>query len=365
MADKHRKNADPPTTKSPNHLPAPRRQDVPGITPKWYLADRDTRFFELELDAFVPERIYDAHIHLGPRRGFMRTPEYDMLENAPETIDMACYRDHLHWMLPDRNVVGANILPTTLNGNEREMGNAFAADQAAADEGCGSGIVVHPDMTADRLREEIQTYNPVSLKPYHLMSPHRPTMQSIIEDYLPEHLVAVAHEARLPIVLHIVFDTALADQRNQKTISHYCRKYPNMTMVLAHCARGLNPGHTVRGIAAVADLKNLFFDTSSICGSGAMEVILTTFGHQRLMWASDWPFSHFHGRAIATADTFTWLYDDQIDFTVHSIGDDPGFTFVSHESTRALKYACLACGLSRSQVAAIFHDNAAALFERP
>ena len=290
------------------------------IIPKWYLVDEDTRFFDLELEDFVPQRIYDAHVHLGLRSGFSRSDDYDMLDNTPEVSDMASYREHLPWILPNRNVTGANILPTCLNGKDLAQGNAFAATEAAKDSVSGSSIVVHPAMTADQLRAEIETHNPVSLKPYHLMSPHRPTMQSIIEDYLPEHQVAVAHEAHLPIVLHIVFDTALADERNHKTIRHYCQKYPDMTMVLAHCARGFNPGHTARGIGPITGLDNVFFDTSSICESGSMSLILKTFGPEKLMWGSDWPFSHFHGRAIATGDTFTWLYDDQIDFTVHSVG---------------------------------------------
>lgn len=346
------------------HHKAPNQDAASTIGHKWYLADEDTRFFELELDDFVPEQIYDAHAHLGLRSGLGRTPDYAPLDNTPEIADMACYREHLHWILPNRNVTGANVIPSTLNGNEWEKGNAFAAREAAVDHVSGSGIMVHPEMTAERLREEIETYNPVSLKPYHLMSPHRPTMQSIIEEYLPEHLVAVAHDARLPIVLHIVLNTALADERNQRTIRHYCQTYPNMTLVLAHCARGLNPGHTARGIGGIAGLENVFFDTSSVCESGSMESILMTFGHKRLMWASDWPFSHFHGRCIATADSFTWLYDDQIDFTIDSAGENPGFTFVSHESTRMLKHACKACRLSDSQIAEIFHDNAATLFAR-
>lgn len=227
------------------------------IKPKWYLADQDTGFFEIELDDFVPDRIYDAHVHLGPRSGFSGELHSDLVANTPEIADMASYREHLHWILPNRDVTGANILPSTLNGNRWQEGNAFAAKEATADDVSGSSVIVHPEMTADRLREEIATYNPVSLKPYHLMSPRRPTMQSTIEEYLPEHLVAVANDAQLPIVLHLVLNTALADERNQGTIRHYCETYPGMTLVLAHCARCFNPAHMARGIGGIAGLENV------------------------------------------------------------------------------------------------------------
>jgi glutamate-1-semialdehyde 2,1-aminomutase len=219
-------------------------------------------------------------------------------------------------------------------------------------------------MSADQLRDEIDRFEPVSLKPYHLMSGREDTRLAHVGEYLPEHLAAVAHEATLPVVVHLTRDKALADPSNQRTIRHYCETYPDMKLVLAHAARGFNPSHAARGISAIAGLENVFFDTSCVCESGAFEAILTTFGHRRLMWGSDWPFSHFHGRCIAVADFFTWVFDDQVEFGVHTCGGATGFTFVSHESMRMLKHACHACGLSQSQIEAVFHDNAVQLYAR-
>ena len=219
-------------------------------------------------------------------------------------------------------------------------------------------------MSPDQLRDEIRRFQPVSLKPYHMMVARSDTQQSSIEEYLPEPLAAVAHEAELPVVVHLVREKALADAGNQDTIRHYCTKYPGLKLVLAHCARGFNPGHVARGIDAIAGLDNVYFDTSSVCESASMEVVLAAFGHTRLMWGSDWPFSHFHGRCIAVGDIFTWVYDDQIEFGVHTIGAQPGLTLVNHESLRALKYACRAARLSQAQIEAIFYDNAAELYAR-
>jgi glutamate-1-semialdehyde 2,1-aminomutase len=334
------------------------------ISPKWFCGDEDNHFFDVELDAFVPERIFDAHMHLGNRSGYTSNTHNAMVANTPEVADMASYREHLPWILPKRNVTGANVLPSTISGDDREEGTAFAAKEAATEDVSGSSVVVHPAMSADQLRAEIEQFNPVSLKPYHMMAPRPDTQQSTIEEYLPENLVAVAHEAKLPVVVHLVRDKALADEGNQKTIRHYCTTYPDMQLVLAHCARGLNPGHTARGIGAIAGLDNVFFDTSCACESGSMVAILKTFGHTKMMWGSDWPFSHFHGKCIAIGDFFSWIFDDQLAFAEHTVGMTQGFTFVSHESIRAIKMACHACDMSKAQVEAIFHDNAAQLFAR-
>ena len=91
---------------------------------------------------------------------------------------MASYRDHLHWILPGRTVVGANILPSTLTGAHRDAGNAFAAREAAADNVSGSSVVIDPKMSAEQLREDIDRYQPVSLKPYHLMSARDDTLRA-------------------------------------------------------------------------------------------------------------------------------------------------------------------------------------------
>ena len=246
----------------------------------------------------------------------------------------------------------------------RRKGLEVASTSEEVTPDSGSSVVIHPDMTADQLRADIDRHKPVSLKPYHLMAPRADTLQAPMVEYLPEHVMPVAHEAKLPIVVHLVLDKALADESNQATIRHYCETYPDMKIVLAHGARGLNPGHTARGIGAIADLPNVYFDTSSVCESGSFEAILMTFGHSRLMWGSDWPFSHFHGRCIAVADFFSWVYDDQIEFGLHTAGGKTGFTFVNHESLRMLKFACHACKMSDAQVEAIFYDNAAELFAR-
>ena len=136
---------------------------------KWFLADEDARFFELELDDFVPAQLYDSHMHLGPRNGYDYQGRDDSLDNMPEVADMAYYRDLLHWMVPGREVVGANILPSTLNGRERAHGNAFVAGEAATDSISGNSLVIHPAMTAAELRDDISRHHPVSLKPYYMM----------------------------------------------------------------------------------------------------------------------------------------------------------------------------------------------------
>ena len=332
-------------------------------SPSYKVTDQDREFFKRELESFVPDRLFDSHMHLGLRSDYSELHRQS-IANTPEVADMETYRSHMDWLMPGREVVGAMVLPTTLAGVRMDEGNAFAAGEAAKDDCSGSSVLIHPEMTADKLRSDIDKYHPVSLKPYHLMSPRRPTQDSFMAEFLPEHTVQVAHEAKLPIVMHMVRSQSLADVTNQQTIRSYCEKYPGMQMVLAHNARGFNPSHTVNGITGIAGLKNVFFDNSCACEAGAAEAIINEFGFGKLMWGSDFPFSHLRGKAFAVNNRMIWIMDGNEDSSPVIKELEKAFTLVGLESLRALKFACMACKLSDSEVKAVFCDNAMELYKR-
>ena len=264
-------------------------------SPTWKFLDSDRDFFVRELDSFVPESVYDAHVHLGRPSGYGPNSK-DLLANTPEVVDMKTYRSQLPWLLPGRELDGVLVIPSTLSGESLEEGNRFAAKQVMREPKSGCALVIDPNMTAEQLYGEIQSFRPSALKCYHLMSDRGRTFDSSLEEYLPEHLVQVADETETAILVHLVLDRALSDGRNQKTIRAFCRRYRKMKMVLVHGARGLNPSHTVNGIDAIREFDNIYFDTSSVMEGGCIEVILKRFGPSKVMWASDYPFSHLHGR---------------------------------------------------------------------
>ncbi len=336
---------------------------MPDASPSFQLADADVEFFNRELASFVPDRVFDSHLHLG-RRSDYAPMHQKLVANTPEVADMPTYRAHMEWLAPGRRLVGGLVLPTTLAGERMDEGNARAAEEARRDAGSTSAVIVHPDMTADKLRLDIETHKPAALKPYHLMSARRPTGDSHMNEFLPEHTVAVADEYGLPVVMHMVRARALADPSNQQMIRDYCTKYPKMKMVLAHCARGFNPSHTADGIESLVGLENVYFDNSCNCEAGAHIALLRAFGPDRLMWGSDYPFSNMRGKCVAFNDSFTWFYDCDHDLGPYSIDANQKFTLVGLECLRALKFACMACGLSNSQVEDVFYNNAVRLYGR-
>ena len=170
----------------------------------------------------------------------------------------------------------------------------------------------------------------------------------------------IAHEQGLGVTLHMVKSRGVADPSNIHWIRHYCSTYPNMKLILAHSARGFQPAHNLEGLPQLADLDNLYCDTSANCEPVAHQAIIRILGHRKLLYGDDFPVSHLRGRSLGAADTFVWLYKETPVWK-------QGFglvkpTLIGIENLRSVKYACWSEKLSDSAVEDIFWNNAAELF---
>ncbi|MBN1341166.1 MAG: amidohydrolase family protein [Phycisphaerae bacterium] len=331
------------------------------------IRDDERALFQRELDAFVPSVVFDAHAHLYDQSQF--TPDsfaWPQRDDIPARADLTEYRRLAGLMLPGRRLDGL-FIPMALDGDPATV-NGFIADQVRGEPRCRGAMVVRPDMDPDYVRQEAGRLRMAGLKCYHFLSKRSgpgasdPTWEREIPEYLPEPIVRVADELGLTITLHMVKLRALADAGNQQAIRHYAERYPNMRLILAHAARGFNPHHTIEGIAALAGLRNVWFDCSAVTDCGAIEAIVETFGHERLMYGSDFHVSHFRGRCVAIGESFLWLYEDSVDWST-AMQTDLQPILVGLESLRCLKLAARHTHLTDAQVEDVFYNNAARLFE--
>ena len=103
-----------------------------------------------------------------------------------------------------------------------------------------------------------------------------------------------------------------------------------------------------------------------MCESGALEAIISTFGHERLLYGSDFPVSHARGKCVSIGDSFLWLHPTNVDLAAsYADGGRVHSTLVGFEALRALKVACDNQGLGPTAVSDIFYGNAARLFGLP
>ncbi len=324
--------------------------------PKSYVRDEDRKFFERELATFVPDRVFDAHCHCWP-------PEYDKklssLKPPPDGIgfkDLERMADAMH---PGRQY-GAYFFPsisTVTDSKSRNLHNEFIGLQIAGKPRGRGAFLVLPEDDPEWVRQEVRRLGLSGLKCYHKYAPKKPTWESDIPAYLPESVIKVANEEGWYVTLHMVKSRSAADPSNIHWIRHYCKTYPNMKLILAHSARAFQPSHALEGLPHLTGLDNLYVDSSANCESIAHEAVIRILGHKKLMYGSDFPVSHGHGRPVAAGDYFTWLSEKS---PVWDATHPP--VLIGLESLRSIKWACWSARLSDSAVEDIFWNNAAQLF---
>ena len=319
--------------------------------PEWIVRLEDREFYERELAAFVPGRIFDAHAHLWHR-------DHTAFSKVPEVVGATEYRTLLNDLHPGRRV-SALFIPFPFKDHVR-LGNEWIGKHTAADPSCRGLFFVKPEDDPEWVRQEVRRLRLHGLKCYHLYSMTQPTWESDIPDFLPERLVKVAHEEGWVITLHMVKSRAVADPSNIYWIRRYCENYPNMKLILAHSARGFQPAHNLEGLPKLTGLDNLYFDTSANCEPMAHQAIIRIIGHNKLMYGGDLPVTHARGRSLGAGDSFLWLYGDTPVWGEKHLTTKP--VFIGLEHLRSIKWACWSERLSDRAVEDIFWNNADQLF---
>ncbi len=312
-----------------------------------------------DLAGFLPKRVFDAHAHLYRLRDLPEPPPAFLLE-GPAKVTPRVWRGRLERQIGRGRITGGLLMPYPTPGCDVALLNRRLLEDLERDEASVGALLVAPECDRDELVAALEHPRVVALKPYHCFSPRANTQDSTIEEYLPEWAWRLAHERGLVIVLHVVRHRALSDPDNQRTIIAMCRRYPNARLQLAHAARGFHAPNTVRGIAAIEGLDNIWFDSSGICEAAALVAILRTFGPSRLMFGSDFPVSDIRGRCVTVGDGFVWLYPESLDWP--SIHPPVRASLVGLESLRALREAAETVGLSRAELRQIFHGAARDLY---
>lgn len=316
---------------------------------------RDREFFDRELSSFVPDRIYDAHCHLWSSDHY-KAPTGDL----PDNVGSREYFELIDDLHPGRSV-SALFIPMPSKPELMPRANAWIArETAAAPRNCRGLYFVKPGDDPEFVRDEVRRLGLSGLKCYHTMAAVTPTWEADIPAYLPEKFLRVANEEGWVITLHIVKSRAAADRGNIEFIREYCRTYPAMKLILAHSARAFQPAHNLEGLTELRGLDNLWFDSSANCEPMAHVAVLKILGHERFMYGSDLPVSHFRGRSVAASDSFLWLYEGSPVWGEKHARVEP--ILVGLEHLRSLKWACWSIGLPDSAVEDLFYNNAARLF---
>ena len=339
---------------------------MPMIEPPAELNDVDRRIWTEELDQFVPHRIFDVHTHYyrwelntdpAKQSGPFAAIGRDFPEAGRAQLDAW---DAL--LLPGREVHRLSFGYPLWPACDFETSNRFTAEQASHDPGSGALMMVHPSMSRDYVEGQIRSFGFLGFKPYRFHATTGDPVECRITDFLPEQQIAIAHRHGLIIMLHIARRDAIADRANIDDLLRLTAKYPNAQWILAHCARSYSAWAIQRAAKSLRGLPNVWYDTSSVCESDAIEALLAGVGPERVMYGSDnLPVGVDRGKYITFG--YAWAFLSEKNHSLDLSHCNPQMTFVLYEQLRAMRRAALRLGLTGVQIEDLFCNTATRLVQ--
>lgn len=334
------------------------------MKPPLDLKDIDRQIWDEELDAFVPDCVFDAHTHL-----------YDWSHTTNPQQEPAGWQQSFGKTFPYAdwellNAVDALLLPgrrvhrlttgTPFVHCDFDAANRHTASEVGRDPDSGAIMLTHPNMSDEQVESAVEKHGFIGLKPYRLHSVTGDAVECRITDFLPESQIAVADRHGLMVMLHVSKRAAIADEENLADLERLTDRYPKVQWNLCHCARSYYDTPLVKAGDRLRKIPNLWYDISSVCDADAMDELLSIAGPGRVMYGSD---DMIAGVSRGKYITFghAWASLNESNHHLILAHCDPSMTFVRYEMLRALRRAVRRHKYGQQETEDLFHGNASRL----
>ena len=341
----------------------------------WDYTERDREFWEEHLEEWLPRKITDGHCHV-TRPGARREPmteekrEQFWVNEVNDPIDAPDTERCIETIFPGREVSCVAMGSPSLDFRI-EPQNEYLARECPK-RGWHALALVRPQWDATEVEALLEQPGIIGLKPYYGLISRDPStrdkhIEADILDYLPHHLLEVANERRAWVTLHVPKTDRLPHPDNIRRVREIRESYPDISLVLAHLGRCYTAPHAREGIPPLADDPGLFWDISAVFNP---EVFRITFEHlepRQIIYGTDNPVFYMRGRR--GWDGRQYFNYTSGDFHFNRDRHEPPeveteYTLFTYEALRTIKETCREFDLSREEIRAIFHDNAARLIGR-
>ncbi len=330
------------------------------------LTDVDRRIWENELENFVPHRIFDAHTHVYKWQ-FNTDPHkspanWKNIAKKFPVSDKKKLDECDSLLLPRRQIHRLSFGMPFAPSCDFQASNEFAAQQVQNDKPSAALMLVEPGMNTELIDSRIDKFGFVGFKPYRSFSITGDSNECRITDFLPEHQIKIAHRRKLIITMHLSRRNAVTDHKNINDLTSLSQKYPNAKWILAHCGRSYSAWAIENAAEKIAKLKNVWFDTSSVCETDAFDALFSAVGINRVMYGSDnLPVGALRGKYITFA--YAWAYLGDENHSLDLSHCNPKMTFTLYEQLRAMKRASDRLNINEKQRHNLFYNTAANLVE--
>jgi len=324
-----------------------------------YDAD-DEKVWREELDAFLPERLFDCHGHVYLKEHRPPTTARPggpvVVEAYPHEVFAAVEAR----LFPGREVQ-ALVFGSVNAAVDLDSTNAYAREAAQTH---GWQALMVPSLTDDTetLLEKITEGGFLGFKPYwtfaaahHGIAQNDVTLEMMVTDAMRE----AADRAGLIITTHIPRAGRLADPVNIEGLRKLCTDAPNAKIVLAHFGRCYFPEAVGDGLS-LADVDNLYPELSFVQDWEVVEQVLRTFDRGKILFGLDLPVAQEKGKMLGINAQRHFFTKRPHKWAAHVDPDsyDVHCTLFAYEIVRAIKKASEKAGLSRAEIEDVFWNNA-------
>jgi len=318
----------------------------------------DQLIWDEELADFVPDRVFDAHIHLFSREHISNAPGAFHDWSDADLSVLQTWADRLY---PGRETHFL-VLGTPSPGIDVDAHNRWAIEQVQLDGQSRMNRLVTPACSVEKIRQDIENFGFIGLKPYRLFSVTGDVAQCRIHEFLTHEQMELADEMGLWVTMHLSRFHGCADALNLDDLRQYTTiRYPRIRWILAHCARSFTYWPIRQAIDRLRDLPNIWYDVSAVTDVRPMITLFTKENVQRIFYGSDGvDATYFRGQYVALGRAWQGLDVDRFELKFPHCDGRP--ILAIYEQLLSMKQAAEIAELTRDDVEAIFWRNASEAF---
>lgn len=331
----------------------------------------DREFYESRLRDFLPDQLIDVHTHIwrGARRPIRNAVSWPLRVAADNSVEdlLETYR----LLLPGKQVTPL-VFAMVPQGRDDVRGLNEYVRQSAAAHDLPSLLFTHPAWSAEELSERIEAGGFLGIKCYLSLCPaHLPPKEIRILDVFPPHHLEVIDRLGGIVMCHIPRPGRLRDPVNLAQMLQIEREYPNIKLIIAHVGRAYCNHDVGDAFEVLAESRSMCFDFSANTNAWVFERLIECVGPRRILFGSDMPVLRMRMRRVTEGDHYVNLVPKGL---YGDVSDDPNMgevegdqaeklSFFLYEEIDAFRRAAEARGLSRDEVADVFHNNARRLLD--
>ena len=330
--------------------------------------DYDRQVYDTELRDFLPDKIFDAHVHIATSKN-----KVTRKRNGGSSWPGLVSHDHsvselmgaLGDLFPGKET-SALIFGMTLSGIDETNNYVIESNR-----GYNLPMLYRTEYSipADELEAKVKAGGFLGLKPYLTCAPsYIPSKEVRIFDFLPKEHLEVANRNGWIVMLHISREARLRDPLNLAQLLEIEEKYPNVKLIVAHIGRAYAREDFGDAFEVLKSTKNMRFDFTANLFDEAIIEGIKCVGTDRFIYGTDFPIAYMRLYREVKDGTYCnvvpkGLYGDVTGIPHVRDEENDKITLMVYEQLRAFKRAAAALKLSDTDVEKIMYSNAKKLID--